>query len=198
MAICPLTGKPCDNQKCISVTDVEDGKAVKSSDLCLVCGHKYLYASLPQPEPEPEPEPIQQAVAVIATAAELYDLFVGKGIPVQPVEQKPPCPKCGLTLAEFNTIGKFGCATCYEHYIDEFLALAGPFQNGSDRHIGKCPKNFYADPNPNVELMKLLKLKFAKAVEVERYEEAAVLKKEIDDLTQRISSENKRDDALGF
>ena len=101
----------------------------------------------------------------------------------QPVNKKSPCSNCSLSLKEFNISGKFGCAQCYEHFKEEFEAIALPY-HGSLEHCGKIPKNYFKrkiDSDPK-EKIKFLKLQLAKFVELEQYEKAAEVKKELDPL----------------
>lgn len=190
--VCPLTLKICTESKCISVTTVKDGQAKECLNLCEKCGPDFVQ-QMDQPsqvlppevpttvsiEIDPASTTGDQLITIITSAEQLLDVFTGKGLPVEPLPPpKAPCPKCGLTIEGFNKVGRFGCAHCYTHYLDEFLAVAGPFQNGADEHLGKRPK-----PKESLEdQIKLVKLKIAHAIEMEKYEDVRPLQEELDRL----------------
>lgn len=117
----------------------------------------------------------------ITNIAELFKILTGE----VPVSNREPCPKCGLTLAEFNRDGKFGCTHCYTHYREEFLAVTIPHQDGGCKHVGKRPQSPITAAKTFEENLKLLKLKMAKAREMENYEAANTYKKEIEELIKQ-------------
>lgn len=177
---CPLTGKPCSLKKVIFATEMENNNVVRELELCQQCGQDYLenpYPKLIKIDHEPETTEIK----IITNLDELYEIIGIEPTPLPP--PKDPCPGCGLTLDEFNRIGKFGCSECYDHYLDEFEALAGPFHGNEGSHLGKTPKRQYEDTtNPVLDELKTLRLKLVRAVEHEKYEEAADLQKKLNDL----------------
>lgn len=90
-------------------------------------------------------------------------------------EQK--CPHCGTSSENFLNTGFVGCAECYKF-----------FQPLMDEVIRKCQKdNMHVGKGPNgiaknyVRLQKL-NTELKKAVKDERYEEAAQIKKEMEQL----------------
>lgn len=94
------------------------------------------------------------------------------------VDSKPPCPKCGLTIKDFDLKGKFGCAKCYDHFTERMEELVYPYHKGAKNHIGKSPKSKLLG-----DRLKTLKLQMAHAIETERYEKAAEIKREIEGLS---------------
>ncbi len=96
------------------------------------------------------------------------------------------CDNCGMTYYDFMQKGKFGCSECFNNYgnvLDDSLGRI----HGSDRHIGKKPKNFVADrlvKDGKEEISELDKLQaqLNQAVKDERYEDAARLRDNIRDL----------------
>lgn len=149
------------------VTDVfKDGH--KSYDMCKTCGDSYMT--------NPEP-PKALDLSHIKTPQELLDLITS----IQAVATTPPC-ECGMTDAEFEKLGRFGCAKCYTHFKDKMEKYVYPYHKAR-QHVGKRPKSMIekklmSDP---VEKLKILRLRLAKAIEVEKYEEAALIKKQIED-----------------
>jgi protein arginine kinase activator len=172
------------------VTEI-DGDKVQSVDLCVNCAAEYM-AALEPTDSVIASTPQQKAVNLthITTPEELLELLTG----VEPKFEKKypvhePC-KCGMTLQEFDEYGRFGCPHCYDHFEDLIEHVVLPYHNNPEEHVGKRPKYLaerQADKDPK-EKMKLLKLRLAQAIELEEYERAAVLKQEIDALTQSFPS----------
>jgi protein-arginine kinase activator protein McsA len=99
---------------------------------------------------------------------------------------------------------RFGCASCYEYYektFDEYYEetfdkIIKRCQNGATKHVGKSPKNL--PHRKEAELfaaedldgkIKMLRSKMEKAIELENYEVAGVLKKRIEELKNHIKSD---------
>ena len=116
---------------------------------------------------------------IITSATQLLELLTGKPS-TQPVIESnaPPCPKCGLSIKEFNISGKFGCPYCYTHYKDEVKAISKRHQH-SCQHVGKSPERRHKKYE---EQLKVLKLRLARARELERNDEVKQLKEEIANL----------------
>lgn len=120
----------------------------------------------------------------IKTPEELLSFLSNLKVPTKKKETIPPC-RCGLTETEFDEKGKFGCAHCYDHFGPKLEELVFPYHGGAREHVGKRPKNWSENRwmNDPVEKKKVLKLRLAKAIEVEDYERAAELKKELQQLS---------------
>jgi protein arginine kinase activator len=183
--ICPITGEVCLNEKKVHVTEIEKGQVVYTADLCHVCGDEIRKATLPKNMQGDITPAGGNHMPIITTATELLDLLTGKTTKPQPVIEstKNPCPRCGLTIDEFNLSGKFGCPTCYEHYRDEFIAVSINRQ-ADCHHVGKSPKSAIKKAAEKVEQLKVLKLRLAKAKELEQFDKVAELKQQIKDLTK--------------
>jgi protein arginine kinase activator len=172
----------------IHVTEIVEGK-VELYHICKHCGVEYMKgvaSDLEGPKAEKTSPPAPGTINIdhIKSPVDLIQFIsdVLGATPAKPkTPSKPPC-QCGLTLEEFQKIGRFGCAKCYEHFYEEVERLVFPYHN-ADCHIGKCPTKKETLPNTQEEQLKLLKLKMAQAVELENYEDAARLKKEIESLT---------------
>lgn len=157
------------------VTEIE-GESVESFSLCKNCGKEYMKAETPQPE--------KVDLSHIKTPEELLGFLTGmKEIPRGiPKEIKDPC-ECGLTLQEFDEHGKFGCAKCYDHFSERLEQVVYPY-HGADTHTGKYPRRQMREKwesSPD-EKIKLLKLRYAKAIELEEYEKASEINKELKEL----------------
>lgn len=87
------------------------------------------------------------------------------------------CPKCGMTIEEFQKIGKFGCEKCYSAFEDQVKPLVKRL-HGSSSHTGKAPAKNMETPAPRSEL-ELLKEDLNVAIKHEEYEKAAQIRDRI-------------------
>lgn len=205
-----MTGKPCFHPKTLHVTEAKDYQATAEHHMCNGCAPTYMQLSqigqepmlfspqpIPTPLTEPAPEepkpkknkkekhpPKKVPVKYIETAEQLFDMFMMKPPSKKNKEKEIACPKCGLTPAEFQSSGKLGCADCFDYYKNDLPDVLKGCQEGAVKHIGKKPKTPTDEP---VESVQTLKLRMAHAVEMEKYEEAAVLKKKIAELEKEKS-----------
>ena len=100
------------------------------------------------------------------------------------------CKECGMTYDEFIHTGKFGCANCYETFSNKIDPILKNLQ-GSNRYIGRKGKvtkpalnkedkeNFSKE---EISKMDDLKEKLKKAIQEERYEDAAKIRDKIKEL----------------
>jgi protein arginine kinase activator len=158
----------------IRITEIIDTKEVASYELCLECSQNGIST-----EAVVKKKQHILDLADVKTPEQLLDFIYQS----QTNSREETCV-CGLTEAEFNKTGRFGCAKCYERFIDYFEEQIIPYHQGARRHVGKRPKKVTVgilnnDPN---ERRKVLKLHYAKALELEQYEQLALIKKELDAL----------------
>ena len=89
------------------------------------------------------------------------------------------CEVCGHSLADFKKTGRLGCSHCYQVFEDQMDPMLRSMHKGI-KHTGKTPKNFkdraFGTNWPNWKRPR-------QAVEEERYEDAAVLRDSIKQLT---------------
>jgi len=94
------------------------------------------------------------------------------------------CPKCEMTFAEFQQIGKFGCASCYEAFAEKIDPILRRVHAGNIQHSGKIPRR--AGDNIRKERqIKVYRAEMKSLVEKEAFEEAAELRDKI----KRLKSE---------
>jgi protein-arginine kinase activator protein McsA len=197
MNFCIHCGKACENA--YRIIDVEKNKAIAEYNLCDTCGTTYVQDMFEKPKAEDQhPKLITKSkskipkvspknkqhvpVNVIATAAELLSLLLDKNVPVTHIKKAhAPCPTCGLTIADLQAKGRFGCPFCYIHFNGMIIDVVDIAQKGAKKHVGKTPKNFTDTQDPG-EKLKILKLRLAWAIEHERYEDAAKLKIQVKEL----------------
>ncbi|MDB6022747.1 MAG: UvrB/uvrC motif [Pedosphaera sp.] len=117
----------------------------------------------------------------------LADLLLGLGAS-QELEQASggadlKCPKCGFTQADFKKAGRLGCADCYATFAEGLEGLLKTMHKGT-RHVGKVPTALQQSRDL-AERMKTLQKKLSKAVEDENFEQAALLRDEIRQMTNK-------------
>jgi protein arginine kinase activator len=117
------------------------------------------------------------------------DLVLGLGASQQ-LEQAAggvelKCPRCGFTQADFKKSGRLGCPECYVTFAEGLRGFLKTMHKGT-RHTGKAPEALRAT-RENADRMKTLQAKLAKAIKDENYEQAALVRDEIKQLTGRPS-----------
>lgn len=156
------------------VTEIEN-QQVTSFDMCVKCAKEYTQGL----GNNPVSKPID--VTGIKTPEELLSFI--NSVSSKTLDKKP-C-QCGMTSEYVEKNGRFGCTNCYEHFKEFMENIVYPFHN-ANTHVGKIPRAQMMrkiKENPE-EKMKLLKLRYAKAIEIEEYEKAAEINEEIKQLLQ--------------
>ena len=121
----------------------------------------------------------------------LADIMLGLGA-AQEVEQAVgtdlKCPRCGFSQADFKKSGRLGCPECYKTFAEGLGGLLKTMHKGT-RHTGKAPEALRAT-RENADKLKTLQTKLAKAIKDENYEQAALMRDEIKQLTGRPTPTN--------
>ncbi|MGA9452253.1 MAG: UvrB/UvrC motif-containing protein [Verrucomicrobiia bacterium] len=109
------------------------------------------------------------------------DLVLGLGASQQ-IEQAAggvelKCPRCGFTQADFKKSGRLGCPECYQTFAEGLGGLLKTMHKGT-RHVGKAPEALRQSRDLS-DRMKTLQNKLAKAIKDENFEQAAILRDEI-------------------
>ena len=117
----------------------------------------------------------------------LADLMLGLGAS-QEIEQAAggaelKCPRCGFSQADFKKSGRLGCPECYKTFAEGLEGLLKTMHKGT-RHEGKVPEALRATREQS-DRLRLLQKKLAKAIEQEKFEEAAQLRDQIKQLAPR-------------
>lgn len=106
-----------------------------------------------------------------------------KGFMQQPTAtQSVSCPACHMDLRTFKQGGLLGCAKCYETFA-QLLEPTLKKIHGKALHEGKTPQRASSNAQPENEI-DALKEKLADAVAKEDYENAAVIRDRIKELTK--------------
>jgi protein arginine kinase activator len=119
----------------------------------------------------------------------LADLLLGLGASHE-IEQAAggvelKCPHCGFTQADFKKSGRLGCPECYKTFAEGLEGLLKSMHKGI-RHTGKVPEALREKRDAS-ERLKTLQQKLAKAIEEENFEQAAILRDEIKQTTNRLA-----------
>jgi protein arginine kinase activator len=162
---CPITGLVCGYKKCIYITEVSNYEATEVKDMCAACGLPYI-AQEGGPQFDSTANQVFQMISEVIKGVGLPE---GK-IVLQPMHNTG-CPGCGHTLEEIIKTGKLGCGNCYEFYKKELIPLIQKCQAGAIKHQGKTP--------PPPITLKKLEDDLKKAIEIEDYKEAAILRDKI-------------------
>ncbi len=117
----------------------------------------------------------------------LADLMLGLGASQQ-IEQSSggadvKCPRCGFSQADFKKSGRLGCPECYKIFAEGLNGLLKTMHKGT-RHTGKSPE-ILRKTRENSDRLKTLQKKLAKAIEAEDFEQAAALRDELKQFTER-------------
>jgi protein arginine kinase activator len=120
----------------------------------------------------------------------IADLMLGLGAS-QEIEQagggvEKKCPRCGFSQADCKKSGRLGCPECYRTFAEGLAGLLKTMHKGT-RHTGKVP-NALRSSRESADRLKALQKKLTKAVESEDFEQAAVLRDEIKQVSGRLPS----------
>jgi protein arginine kinase activator len=127
------------------------------------------------------------------TSFAMADLMLGLGA-AQEIEQavglELKCPRCGFSQADFKKSGRLGCPECYRTFAEGLNGLLKTMHKGT-RHVGKSPEAL-RQTRENVDRLKSLQKKLAKAIGEEDYETAAALRDEIKTMTGAVAAKTTR------
>lgn len=88
------------------------------------------------------------------------------------------CPKCNITFNDFQQIGKFGCANCYDAFKIKLDSIFRRVHSGNTKHNGKIPKRKGNHLHTKKEL-ELYRIRLQQLIEQEEFEKAAVVRDQI-------------------
>ncbi len=97
---------------------------------------------------------------------------------------KVKCPACEFVYSDFKKSGRFGCPECYDAFETQLIPLLRQI-HGSTQHEGKTPKQLGPKAVIRKELMDLKK-ELSRAIQGERYEDAAKIRDQIKALEARV------------
>lgn len=97
------------------------------------------------------------------------------------------CPSCGLGRADFKKTGRLGCPNCYRTFESELMDVVRSLHH-AEHHVGKVPRNPNTD-DMALEQIEVCRQLLSRAVEEERYEEAAELRDQLKHLLDESGDE---------
>src|SRR5581483_4930271 len=120
----------------------------------------------------------------------LADLLLGLGAS-QELQQAAggvelKCPRCGFTQADFKKAGRLGCSDCYTTFAEGLEGLLKTMHKGV-RHLGKVPQSLQQSRDLT-ERLKVLRKKLDKAGDEENFEQAALLRDEIKQMSSKLGN----------
>ncbi len=156
----------CDNEATVFLTQIINGQ-MTTVNLCDACS---------------------KAKGVTdETGFGLAEAFLGGNQPPSVTGSRDPvCPSCGFTAGQLKKIGRMGCPDCYEAFRDGLDNLLKAMHKGT-RHVGKTPTRLMSEGQLQGSL-EMLGSDLEAAVKEERYEDAARLKQQIQELKEKITS----------
>lgn len=116
----------------------------------------------------------------------LTGLVDTRALPKKSGTETVECPSCGFTVAKFKKLGKLGCSDC-------FIAFASPVRDflykmyGKVQHKGKLPGKMRV-LQTSIDDLEGLREELKKSIAREDYEQAAMLRDRIKDMTTRLDS----------
>lgn len=120
----------------------------------------------------------------------LQDVLLGLGTQKEadPETGGRSCPRCHMRFSDFKKTSRLGCQACYEAFAEELAPLLEAMHKGV-QHVGK-KAGAVAAPSREATPSRLAALQQAltQAVAAERYEEAARLRDQI----QQVNHESGR------
>ncbi len=96
------------------------------------------------------------------------------------------CQYCGSTLNDIISTGHVGCANCYDKFEDRLSASIERL-HGKTKHLGKSityTEEAEEDDKGSENKLDELKADLKLAIQEQRFEDAAVLRDKIKELTQ--------------
>jgi len=102
------------------------------------------------------------------------------------------CPHCNLSRVDFKKGGRLGCMHCYDIFRTDLEPLVQAMHH-ADRHVGKRPSRLSKSVLMEEALFRLQE-DLARAVEGEKFEEAARLRDEISKHQESLSAAKSDED----
>lgn len=157
------------NEAKVHLTQIVEGKMQKV-DLCEACAKDKGVS-------DPTGFSLADLLLGLGAAEELKAASAEGGRAVR-------CPSCGFTQVDFKKTGRLGCPECYDVFESGLNSLMKAMHK-SERHVGKAPKKAMRNQELSAKL-RTLESQLKKALEEERYEQAALLRDQIRSLESQL------------
>jgi len=118
----------------------------------------------------------------------ITDILMGLGVEGKKIDEEDAtlpefdlsCSRCSMTRAEFKKRARLGCPECYNAFFGELSALTKAMHHSS-QHVGKIPARQGSEARV-VAKVAILQKEIESAIAKENYEQAAVLRDQINAL----------------
>ncbi len=167
---CEVEG--CENEATVHLTEIRDGKK-HEMHLCEKCAAE---KGLPGKSHFSISE-LLAGIASQAQAAAQQRTRKGKEV---------ACAGCGITLSQFQSSGRFGCADCYQTFREDVQGLVEKIHDAS-QHVGKVPHRVSSEVSVQKDIRQL-QMELKRAIRREDYERAAQLRDQIKQLEDQAAS----------
>jgi len=151
----------------ITLTEIESDE-MRTLHLCSTCAALKGVGSGPADSP-----PIADLIAHLGSG--------GSGPAFGPDAEA--CEYCGTRVKDFRKTGRLGCPQCYVHFAGQLRALLRRV-HGASQHMGKVYMSSAVDIDDTEARLDTLRRRLARAVEIEDFESAALLRDQIHQLTE--------------
>ncbi|MFG0306448.1 MAG: UvrB/UvrC motif-containing protein [Phycisphaerales bacterium JB040] len=168
---------------------IDASNTKREKHLCEVCA---AGGGPPEKPQESVPAPVSELIGKFMVGGPTAP---GKGAP-----GTPSCASCGTTYAKFKQTGLLGCPDCYSAFEERLGPLIERAHEGGSHHVGKIPKRaledsrgggrletILGDPAERTRRLAELHKALHSAVQGEKYERAAEIKQEIEQLRTLLS-----------
>lgn len=155
----------------VHLTQVVDG-AIKKLHLCEECAAKSGFD--------------------VHGPVSITDILLGMGVQKETSSTgaERSCPRCHMRRTDFKKTGRFGCAECYVAFAEELPPLLKAMHR-ADQHVGKIPRRESERVKASAELASLQQ-RMDKAIAAEHFEEAALLRDQIQDCRRRLAEDERK------
>ncbi len=150
----------------VHLTEIARDGEKRERHLCEACAQTENVTPKPQPT---------------AKVSHLLSAFVEGGKAGAKQIADLACPDCGITFVEFRSSGLLGCPHDYNAFEKALVPLIERAHQGASHHIGKMPSGQDTSRRVENDLLRLRR-KLTRAVDDERFEEAAQLRDDISSL----------------
>lgn len=104
----------------------------------------------------------------------------GPGLEIFATRGQGACSTCGFTLSDLQKVGRLGCPDCYQAFASEIGQRLSSLHKGIV-HVGHVPAGL-AKKRELTDRISELEERLEKAVREERYEDAGVVRDELEQL----------------
>lgn len=98
------------------------------------------------------------------------------------------CSSCHMTYEDFQKTGKLGCAQCYTDFQQQLQPLLRRI-HGRTQHAGRVPLQYQEETKKDKET-DVLRAQMEKAIEEENFEQAAVIRDQLKELSKKVEIKN--------